>query len=143
MRKKNGWGLTAMLVLSGIICFALIVAAVIYEKNFNDKILPTSPVPTPNSSKKESYSALEEKVVEASTSYVEKYYYNMPEGSKVSVSVKQLQVESMLDTLTDSKNKNCTGYVTFEKVGDNITYKPYIKCGSHYTTNGYNKEYDK
>lgn len=139
--NNKGWGLSTMIALCGVIGFALIVSAILYQNTFKDDILPSSPNSN-NNVVTESYKEMEAKLVEATIEYAKKYYPT-PREDTVYVSVKQLQVEKLLEELTDHHNHVCTGYVSFESKDNNILYKPYLKCGSTYITDGYNKSFDK
>ena len=139
--NNRGWGLATMLVLCAILAFALIISAIIYEQTFNDALLPED-----NTSGQvegtEEYHTLESQVNDAAITYFEKYYPTLPDGDKVYVSVKKLQVEKMLDTLTDDSGNDCSGYASYQKVDGSAHYQAYIKCGRRYTTSGYRSEFD-
>ena len=145
MNNNHGWGLSAMLGLCALIAFALIVSAIIYDRSFDQDTLSTLNIPEEihDSIHTESYQEMESNLVNATKSYVEKYYPNLPENNRVYVSVKQLQVENMLGDLVDKKENVCSGYAYFENKGGNIIYQPFIKCKNKYTTKGYLSEYDK
>ncbi len=145
MRNNHGWGLSAMLALCGIIAFALIVSAIIYDRSFDQDTLSTLNMGEEITDMiyTESYEEMEQKVVNATRNYVEKYYPNLPENNRVYVSVKQLQVEDMLEDLVDKKGNICSGYAYFENKNDYIVYEPFIKCKNKYTTKGYLSEYDR
>lgn len=142
MNNNRGWGLSTMLILCAIIGFALIVSAVIYDRTFDDNLLP-NPTIKENPEQIKKYDELEQDVIEATQKYVEKYYTNLPVGSKVSVSVKQLQKEKFLKELVAEPNIICSGYASFEKVNGKVEYHSYIKCGNEYTTRGYSTNCDK
>lgn len=141
--NNKGWGLSTMMVLCGIIGFALIVSAVIYQNAFHDEILPSQPDSNNNGVVTTSYKEMETKLVESAIKYTEKYYPNLKENDTIYVSVKQLQVEKLLEELVDSRSNVCSGYISFQNTNGNILYKPYLKCGTAYTTDGYNKSFDK
>lgn len=142
MNNNHGWGLSTMLILCAIIGFALIVSAIIYDRAFDENLLPNSNIKK-DPEQVESHDVLENNVIEAAQKYVDKYYQNMPAGSKVYVSVKQLQVEKFLNELVDEKNIICSGYASFESINSGVEYKAYIKCGNEYVSKGYESSFDK
>ena len=145
MRNNHGWGLSAMLTLCAMLAFALIISAIIYDHSFDQDTLSTLDMGEEINDMihTESYQEMEEKIVNAARNYANKYYPSLPDGNRVYVSVKQLQVESMLEELVDKKDNICSGYAYFENQNGNIVYNPFVKCKNKYTTKGYQSEYDK
>ena len=48
--------------------------------------------------------------------------------------------EKYVDELIDPNDKKeCTGYVEFIQDGAKVSYKPYLKCGNNYQTEGYDE----
>ena len=128
--NNRGWGLQAMMVCILILMIALVIVAVIVEKNFKNLINPIN---------NESYASLEEKVVDAAKIFHKNNYQNLDDDEVISI--KALKRNDLLDDIKDIKdNKSCSGYVVIRK-DDKLNYKAYIKC-SNYTTKGYSSNLD-
>ncbi len=143
--NNRGWGLQAMLAGVLVLMIALVIIAVLVNKTF-DNIMPSindennyeSVNQDTETDTKLKYSDLEDKVLEAAKVYQKRYYNDIPKGDAITVSIKKLQENGLIDNIADIKdpNINCLGYATFEKQ-DDIVYRAYIKCGSNYQTVGY------
>ena len=72
------------------------------------------------------------------------YGASLQEEDNLTVTVKSLVRDNYLEPITDIKDESitCSGYVTFIKKGVNVTYSPYLKCGTKYTTKGYLERLD-
>lgn len=149
--NNRGWGLQAMLAGVLILMIALVIISVLVQKTF-DNIVPEN-----NSNKNEinnkveddknnytTYAEIEKDIVEAAKKYQKKYYNNILDGEKISVTLKNLQEEKLISDIKDIKNKNisCSGYAIFISDNNNILYSSYIKCGDNYETVGYQEFYD-
>ena len=148
--NNRGWGLQAMMIGVLVLMIALIITAVLINKVFGDIIEPINkPNYIENSDAKEestykTYQEMENEIITAAKKYQKKYYSDILDGEKITVTVKNLQAEYFIDELTDIKNEKtiCTGYATFLNDDDKISYKAYIKCGNSYETIGYQSYYD-
>lgn len=148
--NNRGWGLQAMMAGVLVLMIALIITSVLIEKVFND--MTDSPSDNSNITEKPeneenkytTYSEIEKDVVNASKKYQKKYYSDILDGEKISVTIKNLQSDKLLPEIKDIKDDNiiCSGYAIFKNKDDNITYHAYIKCGSNYETIGYQEFYD-
>ena len=67
------------------------------------------------------------------------YSGNSSETAVWELSYSMLREANYLDKLIDPNDKNteCTGYVEFIQDRAQISYKPYLKCGTNYQTEGY------
>lgn len=89
-----------------------------------------------------SYPSLEEKLVKAAKKYITEYYNNNLGLDTLNIRASQLKTSGHLDKLQDTKERECSGYVSVYVDGDgNIIYKPYLKC-KDYETNGYESRKD-
>ncbi len=157
--NNRGWGLQAMLAGVLVLMIALVIIAVLVQKTFGDIMDPINVENHPNNNPTEdtdkeedndeqyyykTYGEIENAVVIAAKKYQKKYYNNILDGEKISVTIKNLQEEKFISEIKDIKNKNisCSGYAIFINDNDKITYNAYIKCGDNYETIGYQEFYD-
>ena len=162
MKKLNnrGWGLQAMMICVLVLMIALVIIAVLIQKTFGDMLnINGEPSTSINSNKnntdkndnkndnkndknekptKLTYSDLENKVTSAAKKYQKENYDDILDGEQISVTVKTLKREKLLEDIKDAQDSktSCTGYALFKRKNDEITYKAYIKC-NNYTTDGY------
>ena len=149
--NNRGWGLQAMMVGVLVLMIALVIIAVLVQKTFNDVFEPIDKENhyTENEDKKEenqykSYEDIENAIINAAKKYQKAYYSDILDGEKISVTLKNLQEEKLIDKVIDIKDSNtvCTGYAIFINDNDKIIYNAYIKCGENYETIGYQEFYD-
>lgn len=140
--NKNGWGLRVELFYILIFLFCLVIATIglnrlgLLGNNENALVKPDN-----SGSEIYSYEPLESKVVSAAKNYYQDMYNGNGEDIVI-VRVSTLQANGYLGTLTDDRNKPCSGYakVITSSSGKEV-YVSYIKC-SRYTTTGYESEND-
>lgn len=165
--NNEGWGLSEMLFCLCIIVLALVVSVIMINKsinNFNESASGNNKeenekIPNQEETKEEekeeieeqpvvqeykTYSEIEEAMTNAAKQYQEKIYgEDLLEGDKISVTIKSLVREGYLTSINDPSNKKseCSGYVTFIKENNEVTYNAYLKC-DEYTTEGYLERLD-
>lgn len=148
---NKGWGLQAMLACVLVLMIALVIISVMVNKTFED-LLPSPQNPSSsestkddvnNEDKKLTYIDMENLVIAAAKKYQKKYYSDMLDGEKISVTITMLKNEKMLlDNIKDVKDDEvCSGYAIFKLKNGNINYSAYLNC-SNYKTDGYNEIYD-
>lgn len=83
-----------------------------------------------------SYEQIEQKMVNAANKYYAKNENLLPkeEGGKVRVNVSTLVEAELLSEIVDFKDKNsiCSGSVEVVKVGEEYSYRPFLKCPNNY-----------
>ena len=159
--NKHGWGIVSFLVFIAIFIICLLISAwgfrklglldeeyhfvefsQIKENRENMKKEEESKQKAKEEKETNSYSALEEKMVEAAKKYVKDFYDNTLGEATLNIKVSVMQDKKYLDTLKDSNNKKCSGYVSVSKENDSsLTYIPYLKC-KKYTSKGYEERKD-
>ena len=160
--NNNGWGIASFLIFIAVFVICLIVSAIGFRKagllDENYHFVELSQIKENREEMKkekeereaeekrtlkETYSSLEDKMVEAAKGYVAKYYDNKLTGdASLFLKVSVLKNYKYLDSLKDSNDKDCSGYVAVSKNEDeSLSYTPYLKC-KKYTTEGYEERKD-
>lgn len=135
--NNRGWGLQAMLLCVLVLMIALIIIAVLVNQLGKVLGIETKPNEPTGVETKVTYADLENKAVEGAKKYHDKYYSDMLDREKITVTLKTLKNQSMLEDILDIKDKEqCSGYVLFTLQDGETSYQAYLKC-SNYTTNGY------
>lgn len=165
--NNKGWGLQELIIGIAILFICLWLVSIMIQNSFgqllgsssSDKdsgvVENTNPdinIGNENTSVDKdvvtsytSYSEIEQLLLEATQKYNETIYgAGLLEGDKISVTVKSLVRDGYIEAIKaiDDNKVICSGYVTFIKENDNVTYSPYLKCGSLYTTDGYLERLD-
>ena len=147
--NQGGWGLKDFLFILGMITLALLITAGTYRKSFKN-LFGSEPKPIKEETKiikKETYTDLEYKLKRAAERYQNDNYQGNYESTETWIlSYKLLRKENYLkEKLEDINDRSieCTGYVKFEKDSIDINYYPFLKCGSHYKTEGYDEKYEE
>ena len=137
--NNRGWGLQMMLVFCLIFIFALIISAVIIEKSLKPNINKPINPNIPTEINKKDYQKIEAQMRDSAKLYQEKYYPNITDNDEYIVTLKTLHENNYINQVIDPNKTTtvCSGYVIFIKQNNVLNYKPYLKCGSSYTTNGY------
>lgn len=149
--NNRGWGLRVFILGLGIFAIALLIVVMLVHNKVQflepkhkwNEDLYNEYNKTPEK-ENESYSTLENKVVAAARKYAnDKYNVDFEDNTTITVTVKKLQKEKLLDSVKDLKNTNkkCSGYVTFYKKSNNFYFSPYINC-KNYKTKGYEERLD-
>ena len=122
--NKNGWGTLEMLLLSGGLLIALIVAIFFISKLYGS---------FSGSIGNRQYIDLENRLEEAASDYVNENEIII--NGEYKIALDKLQSEGFIDELTDINGDNCYGYVKVNNV-DNINhYAGYITCKEYQTLN--------
>ena len=144
----QGWGLRTMLGLCAILAFLLFFVAINIKSNFKD-IFYNSSTTNDNTNdekpgrnvKSNSYDEIETNLIDGAKKYVSDYYSEgIPEGVRLTFTIKDLQQKGYLELINDPNNNSitCSGYINVIE-GE---YHPYLKCGKKYQTKGYNEQFD-
>lgn len=136
--NQGGWGLKDIFIYVGVITLALLVAMILYNKNFKQLFDSASSI--------ETYTDLESKLIRAARTYTDNFYYKaLEDGDAGYVSVKTLKDSGVIDKIEDINDSKieCSGYVHFNKEESTVTYDPYLKCDNNYITTGYDSYYDE
>jgi len=146
------WGLDKILIY--IFIFLIVILAIVYNASnlgdFSKKSTSgdntntvTDTTDTNTNTTAATYSELEAKVATAAKSYVAKYYPSISSGDNFVIQTDSLISEGYLTSIKDVKKSSttCNGYVIVYNNGSSISYNAYLKCGSNYTTSGYDTKY--
>lgn len=146
--NNKGWGLQELLLGIGILFFGLLIVVSLINRNFK-RLAP--PVPTESDQKRpvqkeyESYKEIEAAMKKAAIQYNKTIYgADLQEGDNITVTLKSLVRDDYIEQVYDIKDSKivCSGYVTFIKENNKVTYSPYLKCGKKYKTKGYLERLD-
>lgn len=135
--NNRGMGINDIFIFVAVICLALLVAMVLYNKDFKSLF-------SGEDTNKMTYNEIEESLINAAKNYTDNYYYKpLESGDDDYVTVRTLETEGIIQTIIDPNDDKitCTGYVHFFKK-EKTTYEPYLRCGSNYETTGYQEKYD-
>lgn len=152
---NKGWGLQELIMGLGILFFCLLLIVSLINRNFrnlpNKNQNSTNQQPTNQNKPVEenkdytSYQEIETSMKKAAEKYKTNIYGNeLQEGDSITVTLHSLIQNHYLEEVHDIKDKNiiCSGYVTFRKNENQVTYRPYLKCGKKYKTKGYLERLD-
>jgi hypothetical protein len=130
--NNHGWGLNQMLIYCAIL-FAFLMVAVVLIIQLSSILENVNLVDTIT------YSDIEENVVNASNTYIEKYYKEDITTGTITITTSNLLKYNILSKkeLTPTKeDEACIGYALVKKVDNKLDISSFIKC-SDYETNGY------
>jgi hypothetical protein len=127
--KKNGWELSAMLLVCLSMAFFLFIAVYIYNMHLKQ----TGLVNDHSSSETVSYTEMEKTVNSAFKKYVSDHY--VAGSDDIVVTVTELQNNAYLGELDGGSGVKCNGYGKY--YGTTKQYYSYVHCGLLYTTVGY------
>lgn len=133
--NNKGFGLKEFIIIIVIIFISAIVIMSLYRS-----IFPNAEIQSEPQAEKLTYTDLENKLEKAAERYQNDTYTGNAQDTEIwELSYSMLRKEKYLDKLVDPQDKNteCTGYVEFIQDGAKISYKPYLKCGTNYETEGY------
>lgn len=161
MKDNHGWGLNTMIGFCCVIGACLMVVAILYNFYMKDKIDDALSNPnvgnTQDVTSKEyeknyydeqsvdstiiiqkTYDDILKEMEVAANTYVNKYYSGMVDGT-VKITLDSLVENKMLEYVYDPNDDSvkCNGYVMYNKENANKSFKPYLKCGTYYQTEGY------
>lgn len=122
--NNNGWGTLEMLLLSGGLLIALIVAIFFISQLYGSFA---------GSVGNKQYMDLETKLEDAAINYVKDK--NIAISGEYTIRYETLNNNGYISELKDTNGNNCNGYVTVNTI-DNINhYKAYISCNNYETLN--------
>lgn len=122
--NKNGWGTMEMLLLSGGLLIALLVAIFFISKLYGSMELTLG---------NKQYIDLENKIELAAKNYIEDNSISVNGEYKLTLTT--LKNNKYISNFEDKNNNSCNGYVMITNI-DNINhYKGYILCNDYQTKN--------
>lgn len=136
--NQKGFGLKEFVIVFAVIFICIIIIASLYRS-----IIPSADVTSDvkEQIEKVTYQDLEKELEKAAERYQNDTYSGNSSDTEIwELSYSMLREANYLDKLIDPNDKNteCTGYVEFIQDKAQISYKPYLKCGTNYETEGYN-----
>lgn len=135
--NQKGFGIKEFIIVISVIFIAMIVIMSLYQSMVSEEKETTE---EPKTEEKLTYQDLEQELKKAAERYQNDNYSGNALDTEIwSLSYSMLKEEKYLDKLTDPNDKKieCTGYVEFIQDKAKISYKPFLKCGSNYETEGY------
>ncbi len=137
--NKNGWGLRVELAFLLLFLICLLISTIGLHKMGilgTDEGVYTDDG-TINDNVNFDYNSLEKKVTDAAEIYYKDMY---PKGSDdtIIVTTSKLKSGGYLESITDAKGRECSGYSIILKTKNIVSY---IKCGI-YKTAGYSEDYE-
>ena len=133
--NQKGFGLKEFVIIFAVGFICILIISSIYQS-----IVPNAEMQSEPEKEKITYKDLEDELKQAAERYQnDTYSGNSSETAVWELSYSMLRKEKYLEKLIDPNDKNteCTGYVEFIQDGAKISYKPFLKCGTNYQTNGY------
>lgn len=137
--NEKGFGLKDFVILFAVIFISLIVIMSIYRSMFPNENVELETDMTDNN-QTETHKDLEDKLEKAAERYQNDNYSGNADDPEVwTLSYSMLKDKKYLEKLIDPNDKNveCSGYVEFTQDKGLVSYKPFLKCGSNYQTDGY------
>lgn len=125
--NKNGWGLTEMLVLTGILVFFFFIAILLIYKFYSTlerDVIDTDSVNITG------YEETESAIEHAANMYLDNKYANMNNINSITITMSKL---SDMGYLTEFIYEDCDGYAISKIInGQNIS-DAYISCNNYKT----------
>ena len=152
--NNKGWGFSAFIAFVAIFVLAIILVVIgainlgISSREPVSDSPITTPVPTSDtgnanvSSNQEKFSNYEAQFKEVGTEHAKQYYTNLSNGEEIIFTLADFIQGNYISKLELDGN-TCTGYIVVKYLNNNYQATPYIRCGSLYTTSGYNSIFDK
>ncbi len=122
--NNKGWGTTEMLLLSGGLLIALLVAVFFISKLYGS---------FENSVANRQYVDLENKLEDAAKEYVRKE--NISVENELRISATTLKDKNYLNSLSDNEGNSCSGYVNVFNSNGTKYYSAFISCPKYETAN--------
>ena len=135
--NQKGFGIKEFVIVISVIFIAMIIIMSLYQGVVSEE---KETKKATKIEEKLTYQDLEQELKKAAERYQNDNYSGNALDTEVwSLSYSMLKEEKYLDKLTDPNDKKveCTGYVEFIQDKAKISYKPFLKCGSNYGTEGY------
>ena len=133
--NQKGFGLKEFVIIFAVGFICILIISSIYQS-----IVPNAEMQSEPEKEKITYKDLEDELKQAAERYQNDTYSGNSSDTEVwELSYSMLRKEKYLEKLIDPNDKNteCTGYVEFIQDGAKISYKPFLKCGTNYQTDGY------
>ena len=129
--NEKGFGIKEFIIIISVVFISLIIIMALFQSIFQNA----------ESNQTIDYEDLEKSLEKAAERYQnDTYSGNTNETEVWSLSYSMLKEEKYVDELIDPNDKKeCTGYVEFIQDGAKVSYKPYLKCGNNYQTEGYDE----
>lgn len=132
--NNHGWGLKQMIVYSAILLMALFITVF-----FSMQLTAAFNEPFQKSTLRNvTYSMIEENIVMATSSYMEKYYDSEIGSGTITVKTDNLILYGVLkeEDLVTSTKDICKGYSLVRKnIESGLKIDAYIKCSNYETSN--------
>lgn len=141
---QKGWGLQELLVGLSILFFFLFLIVSLINRNFKqlESMMESDANQNRPTVETKFYEEIELKMIQATKNYQNDHYGNkLQEGDQITITLKTLTQNDYINEIKDEKGI-CSGYVTFIKERNKVSYSPYLKCGNHYITKGYLERLD-
>lgn len=141
--NEEGWGLKEGFGFIAIMCIAILITMTMYNRSIKDLFDSTGGIAD---KEEETYNDIENELINIAHTYTDNYYYKaLEDGDEDIITIRDMQGENLLKSIADIKDENihCSGYVYFKTADGTTTYKPYLKCGNNYQTDGYTEKYDE
>ncbi len=125
--NKRGWGLSSMLIASGVLFFFLLIAIYLiyrFYSSFEHEVGNNY------------YYKLEEKLENQAKIYLDDYYDGSLNSDGIIISRSTLKDYDLDILLVDRNDNSCSGFVFANKSRAIVNTKAYIKC-QKYVTEGY------
>ncbi len=122
--NNKGWGTLEMLLLSGGLLIALLIAVFFIYKLYGS---------IGNSIENKIYLDLESNLEVAAKNYIDDN--NIKVNGEYRISFETLKSNNYIDELKDGKGKNCDGYVIVSNVDNIDYYNGYVLCKGYQTLN--------
>lgn len=122
--NNRGWSTTEMLLLSGGLFIALLVAIFFISKLYGSLELSTA---------NNQYVDLENKLERAAKDYINKN--NIIVTDELQISLNTLKSGNFITDLKDKDNNECNGYVKVVVINEKYYYSSFISCENYKTTN--------
>ena len=122
--NNKGWGTMEMLLLSGGLLIALIIAIYFIGTLYGS---------FSGSVGNKQYMDLETKLESAAKEYIDSNKYEI--NGEFTINYKTLKNYRYIDDLKDIDGNDCDGYVKISNINNTIQYSGYIDCKNYKTTN--------
>lgn len=128
MKNKNGWGLSEMLILIGVLMFFFLISLVLIYRFYSSI---GEDVSSTNSVDEKSYYETEEALEYAANRYLDNKYENMSNLNSITIPIEKLE---NMGYLADFIHSDCDGYVISSIVNGEYISDAYVSCDDYRTT---------
>ena len=150
--NQKGFGIKEIIILLAVFFISVLIIMSLSrsitnvgqdnETNDTDSSAEKADIDTDQEDEDLTYQDLEKRLELAAERYQNDTYSANTDDTEIwYLSYSMLKEKKYLDKLVDPNDKKteCTGYVEFVQDGAKISYKPFLKCGSNYETEGYDE----